>query len=72
MKTMYMHTINGKPAFFDAKNPGMICYIGKYGKAPALAGSLKEIYEQQRISVRTRHNGGFDIPNYGYVRVAVP
>jgi len=71
-KTMYMHTINGKPASFWK---GSICYISSLGNTWAtLCDSLDEIKRQQRISKKTWKEESYMGPiefKYGYVRILV-
>jgi len=66
----YMHTIDGKPAFFDGRQ---ICYMVFYGKASPLAQSLKQIRTEQKASAEWRMGQGFQshIEKYGHLRVAV-
>lgn len=68
-KTYYMHTLDGRPAFFDGEQ---ICFLRRFGKpSMALAKSLKQIRLQQARSNEFRRSlGDYDeIKRYGYVRV---
>lgn len=74
MKTMYMHTICGRPGLYW---PGeQICYMNNYSrhKQPSLARSLKQIRQEQHATMAWRHRQGFEskLADYHYVRVFVP
>jgi len=73
MKTYYMHTINGHPAFWSG-NDEQICYMDFYGKPSPLSKSLKQIRQEQQATIRYRRANGFkdDKDKYGYKRVCVP
>jgi hypothetical protein len=69
-RTVYIHTLNGIPAFFDGQ---MVVFTGRYGKAPIPAESLRQLRDEQRASARYVLE---NIPNpmeveYGYVRYRV-
>lgn len=56
MNVKYMHTMNGKPAYFDPKE-GEIFFAGRgrsANNAVRLVDSVKEIHRNERISSRTR------------------
>lgn len=67
----YMHTLDGKPAFYD---PGQqICFTG-VGRCNAvtLVDSIKEIQKQQRLSRKWRASHGWtDDRAHGWVCVEV-
>jgi len=67
-KTRYLHTIDNKPAAFEGTQ---ITFLNFYGKAFALASSLKQIREEQRATKKYRIQNGFpyDENRYGYFRV---
>jgi len=72
MKTYYMHTINGKPAFWS-ENDGQICYMNVYGKASLLSESLRQIRLEQKATIAYRKACGMpedENDKYGYRRVA--
>jgi len=72
MKTYYLHTIAGKPAFY---HPGtQICFAPHYGKASPLANSLKQIRAEQTASLSWRRAKGYShqAEEYGYIRVRLP
>jgi hypothetical protein len=62
-----MHTIDGSPATFDGYQ---ICYAAFYGKPNKLADSLKQIRQEQRLTVKNRRADGLAPFNvkYGYLR----
>ena len=73
MKTYYMHTINGKPAFWS-ENDRQICYMSFYGKASPLSESLWQIRLEQKATIAYRKACGFhedENDKYGYRRVSV-
>jgi len=65
--TYYMHTLSGKPAFYDGRQ---ICFMKQGGW---LATSLAKIREEQTASAKWREARGYK-PLYpaGYLRVRVP
>jgi hypothetical protein len=72
VKTHYMHTLNGKPAFYW---PGeQICFANRYGKLPPLARSPRQIKRERKLSEEWRRAHGCtpDCFIYGYVRVVTP
>lgn len=71
-KTYYMHTIDGRPAFFAGDQ---VCFMNFYGKPSKLALSLKQIRKEQAKSREYRQSIGFsddhDRYRLGYRRVCV-
>ena len=73
MKTYYMHTINGKPAFWS-EDDGQICYMDAFGKASLLSESLRQVRLEQKATIAHRKACGFhedEKDKYGYRRVCV-
>ena len=73
MTTKYMHLINGEPAFYTAEQQ-QICFWVRYGPAPEMAESLKQIRKEQKASLKYRLACGFadDYPcEYSHIRVQV-
>lgn len=73
MKTYYMHTIDGRPAFYVLGK--QICFMTFYGLANPLAKSLRQIKAERIKSVKWRKSKGFDnynIGQYGHFRVSAP
>lgn len=76
----YMHTLDGRPAFFVKQDAtgGQICfsYLGKYSRpAVPLVDSLAQIRREQQATLRWRREQGLtvrELSDYSYVRVAVP
>ena len=70
-KTMYMHTLNGKPAFYCEDQ--QICYAchGQLKFPDGLADSLKQIRKEHKSSQMWRRAQGFSESSsvYGYLRV---
>lgn len=66
--TKYMHTLGGRPAYFDGNQ---IVYPLRYGKAVPLASSLKQIRSEQAKTKIWREKKGyaFNLFDYGYVRI---
>ena len=72
MKTYYLHTIDGRPAFFS-RDTQEIYYANFYGPAIPLEHSLKDIKKQQALSRRNRAEAGFLTDGIvGYRRVRIP
>ena len=73
-KTMYMHTIRGRPAFYEE---GKMIYYANHGLLvipDGLVSSLKQIRKEQAASKRYRKKKlGLDEErsDYGYIRVKV-
>jgi len=68
MKTRYMHTIDGRPAFYEEGQ--QVCFI-RNGYALELRFSLAQIIREQRASSKWRRQQGlsnFDA-KYGYLLV---
>lgn len=69
-KTYYMHTIDGKPAFWSGDQ---ICYASFFGRPDRLEPSLKNIRKNERRSRKYRNDLGLsDNSRYGYFRFVVP
>jgi len=51
MATKYLHTLDGKPAYFDG---WQIVFATKFGKAAPMAESLQQIRKEQTLTVRNR------------------
>jgi len=68
MTIKYMHTLFGKPAFFQDYQ---IVYAGMKLKFSDLRDSLKDIREEQTKSSEWRRKKGYyDNPTeYGYIRI---
>jgi hypothetical protein len=70
-RTMYMHTLDGKPACMDRDGTQIVFARGRY--RARLVDSLREIRREQRQSVKWRMEQGFNIDfRHGYVLVEVP
>jgi hypothetical protein len=74
MKRMYMHMINGQPAFFDGE---MVCYMNhaQHGHhRQAIVPSLKQLRAEQKASLayRKRNNYADHVNEYSYCIVGVP
>lgn len=71
MTTMYMHTLDGKPAYWV---DGEIYFYATYQRPGiSLQPNLRIIRRQQQHCIRSRLSAG--LPNdfeYGHVRVEVP
>lgn len=71
--TYYLHTIDGRPAFFDRGE--QICFINSYGPSvPDLVPSLRQIRAEQKASAAWREENfcGNENNGYDYVRVRFP
>lgn len=72
-KRYYIHTLNGRPAFFDGEQ---ICYASKYQREGNVAStSLKQIRREQIKSSKWRYEmfGENGMKHeYGYVRFTLP
>ncbi len=71
-KLMYMHTLNGKPAYYTEGE--QVSYAGKEILIPQmLVPSLKELRKQQKRSIEWRKAQGWsETPSeYGYVRIYI-
>ncbi len=67
MISIYMHTLNGKPAAFDGRQ---VCYL--WEGAPLVA-SLRELRRQQTASAAWRSKRGHaPYTDYGYRRLLLP
>lgn len=71
IKSLYMHTIAGKPAYFS-RSGGQIVFASRSGVL-GLAQSLTQIRREQRATAKFRRDNGFtDFSyEYGYVRIAL-
>jgi hypothetical protein len=71
--TMYMHTLNGKPAYFAGKQVVFALQGGSTRTQMPLARSLAQIRREQQASARWRAKNLFGAAfMYSYVRVSVP
>lgn len=72
-KTYYMHTLNGRPAFFGTNQ---ICYMMPGDKAFHLVSSLKQIKQEQKITICFRESKNYTKNDldlvYGYLKVTLP
>lgn len=69
-RVYYLHTLNGRPAFFDGEAVYLMPF---YGKPGALATSLRQIRREQQASRRfVSANFPPDTHAYDYVRVVLP
>ena len=64
MKRIYIHTINGQPAYFS-KHDGQIVYADAYSKGEA-CNSLSQLKRQREKSIANRIAWGMKDFNYGY------
>lgn len=64
MKKVYMHTINGSPAYFSGSQ---ICYLPKSRAKNVLRESVETILEERRLSNKYRLKKGFSLTDYGYI-----
>ena len=72
MKTFYMHTLNGRPAYYDGTKIVFAMRGGYVRRGQWLCESLDEIRKQQRQSFRWRRDQGLDNRwDHGYVRMHV-
>lgn len=76
-KQYYMHTLEGKPAFFSEPD-GKVCFMNSaYSRnCNYLVLTLRQLREEQQKSVRTVQLNdetlGFTLKEYGYKRVYLP
>lgn len=73
-RTMYMHTLDGKPAKYTGDQIAFASH-GRYArKGIPLAASLDQIKRERKASDKWRRSQGFktDIFTYSYVLVEVP
>lgn len=72
-KNYYIHTINGRPAFFDGNQ---ICYASKHQREGNVAcTSLAQLRRQQHRSAKWRYEMFGETgmkQEYGYVRFTLP
>ena len=74
-RTMYMHTIDGRPALYEPNRQIVFASQGRYVRYHvALVPSIKQIHAEQNATNRWRGTQGLSISgwDYGYVRVGVP
>lgn len=77
-KTMYLHTLDEKPASFDDSRGAYIHFAGGGRNHPIkLADSLRQIRREQRAAMRENKANGIVgvewVPSrYGYARVEIP
>lgn len=70
MNNLYMHTLDGKPAFYDGQQ---ICYVGIGRKVHKFATSLKQIKSERIKSENWRNKQGFrDFEPNDYGHVLIP
>jgi len=70
-KRYYLHTLDGRPAFF-CPNQGQLLFATRRGKQ-RLVPTLRQIYREQRASRKHRKERG--VPEhleYGYVGFYLP
>lgn len=67
-KSWYMHTIDGKPAFYSDWNK-QICYAMRRQNFPILVEDLATIRRHQRATVEYRTREGCEVnpADYGYI-----
>lgn len=70
MDNLYMHTLYGKPAFYDGQQ---ICYVRIGRKVHQLATSLEQIKSERLKSENWRNKQGFrDFGPNDYGHVLIP
>jgi len=77
-RTMYMHTLDGQPARFDARDGGFLYFCG--GTATVvLVPTLRRLRREQQMAITAAAsdpnqvcNGWHKPKRYSYVRVEVP
>lgn len=70
MKIYYLHTLDGKPAYFDGQQ---VCFVNYRGKAAPLAKNLAQIRKEQQMSDEWREKQGYRLLfDSSHIRVAVP
>lgn len=69
-RTIYCHTLNGQPAYFDGER---IVFVGKYRPAQAPAESLAQIRREQQADIRYDRVRGVEQAGWqrNYVRYRV-
>jgi len=69
VKKVYMHTIDGYPAYY-AKRNGQICFLRASRTRRVLVHSLEQIRREQKITETNRAKWGFkpDSSRYGYIQ----
>ena len=68
--TYYLHTIDGKPAYFSRMCDAVVLRSG-FGPPQPMATSLAQIKREQRITIKWRKEHNLQIGDYGHVRVHV-
>lgn len=68
MNKVYMHTVEGRPGFFDGVQ---ICVLPNNSGIYALRESLAQIREEQKKTFDFRNAHNFSIDSYDYL-VTVP
>jgi hypothetical protein len=73
-KTYYVHTIDGRPAFYY-KNEQIVYLAGRNLKKEHLVKSRKQIIKEQRSSIAWRKKRGYSCDdgycNYHYFRIRI-
>jgi len=69
-KTIYIHTIDGQPAYFSEPD-NQIVYVCHYDKFAIPAYSLAQIRKEQKITKEYRKLSGFYDNGYGYKRYRI-
>lgn len=65
----YMHTIDGKPAFFHG---GQICFVRQgVAMSELLVPTLRQIRREQQAAIAYRREKGWRVFGYDYIRVRV-
>lgn len=73
-RTMFMHTINGKPASYEPGDQIAFAPRGRYArKGIRLVASIAQIRAEQRATIKYRTAQGWDSNGfeYSYVRVEI-
>lgn len=58
MTKKYMHTLDGRPAYFEPRLKQIFFAARGTFNAVRLVDTVKEIHQNERISIRTRHLEG--------------
>lgn len=73
-KQYYMHTLEGKPAFFSEPD-GKVCFMNSaYSRnCNYLVPTLHQLKAEQQKSIRSSEQTfGFTLRDHGYMRVYLP
>jgi hypothetical protein len=71
-RTMYMHTLDDRPASYDDSRGPYIHFVGGRNRAK-LVPTLVQLRREQRATIRERIKAGRNESfRYGYVLVEVP